>query len=42
MDRALLLWQIRWLVFHYAMNRLWWSVHDPEWAEYERRLEAGR
>jgi len=40
--RALALWQIADLLGQYARARQWWAVHTPEWAEYERSLEASR
>ena len=39
--RGLLLWQIRWLIYHYALDRMWHKMANPLWALYERALETG-
>lgn len=41
-DRALLLWQVRDLIGHYATERLWWAAIDPRWAAYHAALERVR
>lgn len=39
-ERDLLLWQIRWLLYFYILDRAWKEI-DPVWQAYYRALETG-
>lgn len=41
MSREILLWQIRWLIYHYAIDRLYQGTQNPIWRLYEQALETG-